>query len=362
MRFHLLGLPYTQIRRDYSVDAFTIKILNLSRMLKKLSQTVMVYGTGGSDVECTEFIGILSEAEFKTFYPYDHKQHFFDYSNEPSWSLFNQRAAEAINTRKQSGDVILNPYGWRLQFVTENTHLPTIEPGIGHAGSVATNYRIFESYAWMFYSYGKQNISHPSHYDAVIPNYYDLADFSLIPTKQDYLCYVGRLSEDKGWRVACDVAQKLGLPIKLAGQGVMDHPYKQAEHVGVVSIEERAQLMGNAKAVLVPTQYIEPFGSVVIESLLCGTPVVCSDFGSFPELIPQGVVGYRCRLFSDYVQAIEHIHTLDPYVCRHYAETYYAMDRAMNSYAEYFSRIEDLLSGGGWYSERSFNPTWLPRS
>jgi len=57
--------------------------------------------------------------------------------------------------------------------------------------------------------------------------------------------------------------------------------------MGSVGVEERANLLANAQVTLVPTTYLEPFGGVVIESMLAGTPVVTTDFGAFPELVTE---------------------------------------------------------------------------
>lgn len=96
--------------------------------------------------------------------------------------------------------------------------------------------------------------------------------------------------ERKGVGIAVEVAKRLGMKIKLAGQGlekVGDHEYEGSgfrvnyegiEYLGSVGVQERADLLAYADAVLVPTTYLEPFGGVVVEAMLAGTPAITTDF------------------------------------------------------------------------------------
>jgi glycosyltransferase involved in cell wall biosynthesis len=366
MRFHILGLPHSKAHRDYSVCAFSMKVYHLAAMLTRMNYEVFVYAPEGSNPQCKEMVSCLSNEEYDRLYPEDFKKVFFNFENPEGWRIFNTKAAEGINARKQTGDVILSSIGFPHDAVKQATGLPVIELGIGHNSSKKENFRIFESYAWMNYVYGREDTLHPNNYDAVIPAYYDLSDYTYRPKKENYFCFVGRLNTDKGYGIAIDVAKKLGVPIKIAGQGAIDDIYKDdplVEHVGYVNIEQRDELMGNALATFVPTQYVEPLGSVLLESLLTGTPVITSDFGAFPEINLHGVTGYRCRTMDDYIWAARNIHNIKTENCRLWAQTNFCTERISKMYAEYFSRIQDLLSGGSFYSVREgrSNLDWLAK-
>ncbi len=56
-----------------------------------------------------------------------------------------------------------------------------------------------------------------------------------------------------------------------------------------------------------PTLYIEPFGYVLIESAMSGTPIITSDFGSFPSIVKDGETGFRCRNFAEFCWAVKNI-------------------------------------------------------
>ena len=109
--------------------------------------------------------------------------------------------------------------------------------------------------------------------------------------------------------------------------------------------------MGNAIATFVPTQYIEPFGNVNIESQACGTPVITTDWGAFTETVIQGVTGYRCRTFDEFCKAAENSVNLDPKIIRKHAISKYSVDNIRYEYDKYFKRLYTLW-GNGWY-ERS---------
>lgn len=119
-----------------------------------------------------------------------------------------------------------------------------------------------------------------------------------------HLAFVGRFAEDKGIADALDVAHATGIPIQVAGR---PHP-PDADHYrdrvaprlerpgvrwfGEVGHEGKIRILGNALATLFPIAWEEPFGLVMIESMLCGTPVVAYPRGSVPEIVEEGVTGF----------------------------------------------------------------------
>src|SRR5260221_4994126 len=67
---------------------------------------------------------------------------------------------------------------------------------------------------------------------------------------------------------------------------------KTVEYVGFVQGAERARLLGGARALLYPIQYPEAFGLVLVEAMLCGTPVAGMRLGAVPEIVDEGVTGW----------------------------------------------------------------------
>jgi len=373
MTFHLMGLAHTKTTKDFSHCAYTQKVYKIGKMLTDLGHTVYHYGAEGSNLQCTEHIDCISDAE--QAYCYESRGWpctFFDPDfNDFAYKRMNERAIKEINERKQPHDILLCSMGVAQKPIADRVGLVAVEMGIGYTG-VFAKYRVFESYAWMAYLYGMLYPNPGScdgfNYDAVIPNYFDPDDFELSEDKDEYLLYMGRVIARKGVNVAYEVAKKTGRKLIIAGQGLLRDvgiPANDSivEHVGPVGPAQRSNLMKKAHAILVPTIYFEPFGGVNVEAMFCGTPAITTDYGGFTETVDHGRTGYRCHTLEQFCWAVEHTHELcDAKYLRDYAINNYSIERVGKMYNEYLSQVSGLF-GKGWYED---NPTrtelnWLKR-
>ena len=253
--------------------------------------------------------------------------------------------------------------------IADAVGLLTVESGIGYTG-VFADFKVFESYAWMHYVYGLNNIADGIWYDAVIPNFFEVSDFPFKKDKEDYLLYFGRIINRKGVKTASDIAKMTGNELYVVGQGELDNPNeglflsgeKHIHYMSAVESERRGELLQNAKAVLMPTYYIEPFGGVNVEAQLCGTPVITTDWGAFPETVLHGVTGYRCRTFEEFCWAVNNIESISPENCRKWAAENFSTERVGKMYEEYFQRIAGLFDYG-WYrkNEERDELDWLKK-
>jgi glycosyltransferase involved in cell wall biosynthesis len=228
-----------------------------------------------------------------------------------------------------------------------------VEPGIGYAGGHWARWKVWESYAIYHAYYGLQAVGNcrQDWYDVVIPNYFDVDDFEFNPVKEDYFLYLGRVYSGKGVDVAIQATERAGVKLVIAGQ--KEEGYKLPDHVeyvGYADVEKRKKLMMNAKASFVPSQYIEPFGGVQVENLLCGTPTITTDWGSFTENNLHGITGFRCRTMGDFVDAIENIGDIKPMDCRRWGENF-TLEKVAPMYEKYFEDVMDVYTGAGWYAE-----------
>jgi glycosyltransferase involved in cell wall biosynthesis len=382
-RFHVVSLPHTQVTKEYITCAYTQKVLNFCKMMKSRGHEVMLYASEDCDVAVDEHITCITKDEqAKHFGNNDYKKEFYKISwdeNLPYWKVMNENAAEEIKKRIKPGDFVCLIGGVCQKPIADKLPGATIvEFGIGYQGFFS-DFKVFESYAWMHYTYGLQvgyspppppgqnkRFENGQAFDVVIPNYFDKDDFPKLYEKEDYYLYIGRFIPRKGAHIAVELTGKTGKKLIMAGQGVteikdgriigtdMEVYGEHIKHIGTVSAAERSELMGKAKAVLVPTQYIEPFAGVHIEAMLCGTPVITTDWGVFPETVVNGFNGYRCRTMGEMMKAVEDVNTLDSAKIRDYAMRNYTLDRVSELYQAYFEQLA-TLDGEGWYSPENFS-------
>lgn len=351
MRFHVLGLPHTQVNKDYpnNVCAYTQKVVKFVEMMKDLGHEVLLYAgeqTMPGDAPADEHVVCITLDDQARFFPDPYPERVPEFlASHPGFAVFNAAAAVAIKDRTRDDDDIIITFGGTAQLPVSqrNERLRTVEAGIGYTGTFS-DYRVFESYSWMHTILGLQSsgdVPDGTPYDTVIPNFFDPADFPLGRHDGDYVLFIGRTVERKGIRLAIEAAQQAGQTLLIAGgQGNVDvstHP----GYLGMVGPERRAELMGGASAVLVPTVYTEPFGGVAVEAQLCGTPVITTDWGAFTETVDQGQSGWRVRTMGEFVWCLRNIHEVSrgaPAI-RAAARARYGMDTIKHSYQDYFERV-----------------------
>ena len=344
MRFHVISLPHTNTTRAYDWCAYTGKVRKFCDMMTARGHTVYLYAGEDNEANVAELIPCITRHEQEQFFPEGMAEFI---PGLPYWTLMNSHAIAAIQGRAEVHDVVCHIAGLCQQPIAQA--LPGmlhVEFGIGYGGTFA-DFRVFESYAWMHTVYGHQQGTHSAdgrYYDAVIPNYFDVNDFTFQAEKGDYFMYLGRLIDRKGVQVAADVCKHLDARLVVAGDG--PNPPNYGELVGLVGVERRAELLAGAKALFVPTQYVEPFGGVAIEAMLSGTPVIPTDWGAFTETVSQGETGFRCRTLAEFVDAARHVGDLDPCIIAKKASRY-SMEVVGEEYETYFDRLAGLW-GTGW--------------
>lgn len=349
MRFHLVGLPHSQVTSEFSACAYTDKLRKFTRMMTDRGHDVLLYAGDRTEAPCTELITCFSEADrvahvgdgHYTSAPWD--------SAMPGWQRLNETAIREIGKRLQPEDFILLSGSVPHQPIADAfPDAISVEYGIGYNRTFA-KYRVFESYAWMHMIYGAESNGDPSSangrwFDAVIPSPVDMTQFPGRDDGEGYYLFIGRLVERKGYRIAVDVCRELGEKLVVAGPGTAPEGVR---HVGVVGPQVRAHLMAGAKAVFVPTIYVEPFGNAHVEAMACGTPVITTDWGVFTETVQQGVTGFRCRTFGEFLDAARRAPELDRKTIRDYAAARFSMEAVGPMYEEYFERLGQLR-GEGW--------------
>jgi glycosyltransferase involved in cell wall biosynthesis len=163
---------------------------------------------------------------------------------------------------------------------------------------------------------------------AVIPNPIDVAAWPLRERKADYLVWIGRMTTEKGPHRAIAAARAAGLPLILAGviqpgqQSFFDEHVAphidglQVRFVGEVGGERKRELFAGARALLMPIRWAEPFGMVMIEALVSGTPVIAFREGAASELIVDAQTGFLVDDEAGMAAATSRLAQIDPRDCR----------------------------------------------
>jgi glycosyltransferase involved in cell wall biosynthesis len=178
----------------------------------------------------------------------------------------------------------------------------------------------------------------------------DLLELNAAP-RGDYLAFLGRISPEKRPDRAIEIARLTGLPIKIAAKvdpadrhyferfvaPLLDHPL--VEYIGEIGEAEKNAFLGNARALLFPIDWPEPFGLVVIEAMACGTPVIAFPCGSVPEIVEEGVTGFIVESVGEAVRAVDRIDRLDRTAIRARFEEAFSAGRMAEDYEALYERL-----------------------
>ena len=159
-----------------------------------------------------------------------------------------------------------------------------------------------------------------------------------------YLAFLGRISPEKRPDRAISIARALGIPLKIAAKvDRADEIYFRAEiepllegggveFIGVISDHQKTQFLGDAKALLFPVDWPEPFGLSMIEAMGCGTPVLAFRCGSVPEIVEDGVTGAIVETMEEAIAALPRVMELDRKEVRQRFEQCFSATRMAGDY------------------------------
>jgi len=172
------------------------------------------------------------------------------------------------------------------------------------------------------------------------------------PKDPPYLAFLGRIVPDKGPHLAIEIAKRTGLTLKMAGKVYLPEEVEffeetikplidgeQIQFVTEINHEEKCELLGGALATLFPITWKEPFGLVMAESMVVGTPVIATIIGSTPEIIADGKTGFLCQDVEQCVAAVERIKKIDRHTCRDHAVGNFGVKRMVDNYEAVYQKI-----------------------
>jgi glycosyltransferase involved in cell wall biosynthesis len=167
----------------------------------------------------------------------------------------------------------------------------------------------------------------------------------------DYLAFLGRLAPPKRPDLAIDIAERAGVPLKIAAklddgdrwyyegniEALLRRPH--VEYMGELADDEKNAFLAGARALLFPIDWPEPFGLVLIEALACGTPVIAFGRGSVPEIIEDGQTGFIVDSVESAVRAVARVDEIERARCRAAFEQRFSDTRMARDYLRIYEMI-----------------------
>jgi len=166
-----------------------------------------------------------------------------------------------------------------------------------------------------------------------------------------YLAFLGRICPEKGVERAIAIAERTQVPLRLAAKvDRVDAAYFASTikpllhdplvaHVGEIGDREKTRFLGDARALLFPIDWPEPFGLVMIEAMACGTPVIAFKHGAVPEIIQDGVTGFIVTSEAEAVDALNRVQTLDRKKIRAQFEARFTAQRMAQDYVNTYELL-----------------------
>lgn len=184
----------------------------------------------------------------------------------------------------------------------------------------------------------------------------DIDAYDFEPFPENYLAFLGRMGPHKSPVDAIHVARAVGMPLVMGGepQNSSEQQYftervyplidgKNVRYLGPVDHETKKALLKNARALIFPIQWEEPFGLVMIESMACGTPVVACNRGSVSEVIDFGTTGFYTDSVDGLASLVPPALALDRAAVRARVRERFSRQRMTD---EYVALYRSLLSAG----------------
>jgi glycosyltransferase involved in cell wall biosynthesis len=174
--------------------------------------------------------------------------------------------------------------------------------------------------------------------------------YAFQPKAGDYLAFLGRVSPEKRLDRAIEIARRAGLPLRVAAKiDRVDRPFYEqrikpllgpgVEFLGEIGEREKAAFLGNARALLFPIEWPEPFGLVMIEAAACGTPVIAWPRGSVPEVVRDGETGFLVDDIAAAVAAVERASSVNRARVRRVFEERFSARRMARDYVAVYQAV-----------------------
>jgi len=177
-----------------------------------------------------------------------------------------------------------------------------------------------------------------------------------LPVKPSYFGFLGRIAPEKGVDRAIRIANHCGVQLKIAAKvDRVDRDYfdeqirpmikaGNVDYIGEITDAQKSEFLSGAIALLVPIDWPEPFGLVMIEAMACGTPVIAFNRGSVPEIVDEGLTGFVVEDINGAIGAVDRLSHLSREKIRRQFETRFTARRMAQDYLAVYRSLADTLA------------------
>jgi glycosyltransferase involved in cell wall biosynthesis len=266
------------------------------------------------------------------------------------------RVLDVVDEMAEKGkpfDVLHDHCGFTTVAMADRMSTPLIHTLHGpFTADTSAFYRQHGDRAWLVAISEAQRASAPAdvRVAGVVPNPVDVEDWPFTSEKQDYAFWLGRFEDFKGAHRAIAAARQAHIPLVLAGRvqpGQEEYfqreiePHldnEQVRYVGEVGGDEKRELFANARTLLMPIAWNEPFGMVMVEAMACGTPVIAFAQGAATEIVEDHVNGYLVDDVESMAAAIADLDQIDPAACRESVAKRFTPEIVAKGYVDIYRR------------------------
>lgn len=351
MRIALIAPPFLRIpplKQGGTEAVLATKIPELVRQ----GHAVTLFCAGQSSLEDVEVVSI---------YPTAINDLTVDLATEEAsrklrleMTYFATVATEIIR-REGDFDVIFNHTRGEVAFAPLTQFIKTPIISVFHLPLLAENVAVLQknpqAYAISISNNQRGSYQDLPNFIATVYNGVDTEIYHPLPEpKRDFVLWIGTVGEHKNTLDAITAAEQSGQRIILVGK-IRDQKYyeekilpfideEKVKYLGEIGLEEKLTYLQNARAVLFPTKWAEPFGLVMIEALACGTPVIAYPNGAVPEVITEKV-GFIVNSPEEMAKAISVVDQINPGDCRQLVEEKFSTTVMTQAYVAAAEQVLD---------------------
>jgi glycosyltransferase involved in cell wall biosynthesis len=177
-----------------------------------------------------------------------------------------------------------------------------------------------------------------------------MKEFKFNPKPKNHFIWSARVDKYKGIENVIEIAEKANIKLELAGRldpsqqdyfnkKIKPHLGKNIKFIGEYSRNEKSDFFGQAKALIYPIEWHEPFGLNMVEAQACGTPVIAFDKGSVPEVVKHGKTGFVVKNIAEAVKAVKKIDQIKREDCRKWVEKNFTQTVMVKNYEKLYYRL-----------------------